>query len=151
MAYMTIFEHRTIGLLEEIRDLLLKLTSQPPQRRPKQLRNRPKSPKEIKNPQKSPATLLTMRSHSPIRPRSRPRRLSRPHATIQNISGAPSPRSRPRAEALSCRCPVRSLLLRHRCHLLHETNPPDKCHRLEFPAVDGGGKVGHAEAGSDDR
>ena len=50
---MTIFEHRTTGLLEEIRDLLLKLTSQPPQRRPKQLRNRPKSPKKIKNPQKS--------------------------------------------------------------------------------------------------
>jgi len=32
---MTIFEHRTIGLLEEIRDLLAKLTSEPPQNHPK--------------------------------------------------------------------------------------------------------------------
>jgi len=32
---MTIFEHRTIGLLEEIRDLLAKLTSEPPKTTPK--------------------------------------------------------------------------------------------------------------------
>jgi len=50
---MTIFEHRTIGLLEEIRDLLLKLTSQPPNDARNSsgiARNRPKRSRILRNP-----------------------------------------------------------------------------------------------------